>query len=215
MVPAGLLSLTFVPWRGNRRPDTVVTEPGGTLVADSVEKDRGKEPLMSRTLIAAALAVLAVSAACGSAVAPTPDPSPSPSPSPVITPTPTAPPTPVITPAPSPVATPGQSPSGVVVTFRVAEEQFRLLVTDADQIEHVRGLLAGGDDGRIPNGVIVRGETGVNEGWSWHIDPDSLEFADMTVEVCDGLPSHVEDGTLTSDRYCPWSARVIDVQPAD
>lgn len=208
MVRAGLLSLTFVPWRGNRRPDTVVTEPGGTLVADSVDKVRGKEPLMSRTLIAVGLlAVLAVSAACGSAVAPTPDPSPAV--------TPTASPTPMITPAPSPVATPGQSPSGVVVTFRVAEEQFRLLVTDADQIEHVRGLLAGGEEGRIPNGVIVRGETGVNEGWSWHIDPDSLEFADMTVEVCDGLPSHVEDGTLTSDRYCPWSARVIDVQPAD
>ncbi len=103
----------------------------------------------------------------------------------------------------------------MVVTFRVVEEQFRLLVTDADQIEHVRELLAGGEEGRIPNGVIVRGETGVNEGWSWHIDPDSLEFADMTIEVCDGLPSHVEDGTLTSDRYCPWSARVIDVQPAD
>jgi hypothetical protein len=140
-----------------------------------------------------------VTAACGSAVAPTPDPNPGGG----------------ADPTPSPVPTPGKSPSGVVVTFRVVEEQFRLLVTDADQIEHVRELLAGGEEGRIPNGVIVRGETGVNEGWSWHIDPDSLEFADMTIEVCDGLPSHVEDGTLTSDRYCPWSARVIDVQPAD
>ena len=34
----------------------------------------------------------------------------------------------------------------------------------------------------------------------------------MTIEVCDGLPSHVEDGTLGGDRFCPWSAEVIAVE---
>jgi hypothetical protein len=32
------------------------------------------------------------------------------------------------------------------------------------------------------------------------------------MEVCDGLPSMIEDGTITSDRYCPWNAEVIDVR---
>ena len=34
---------------------------------------------------------------------------------------------------------------------------------------------------------------------------------DVTIEVCDGLPSHVEAGVVTSDQYCPWSAKVIAV----
>jgi hypothetical protein len=29
------------------------------------------------------------------------------------------------------------------------------------------------------------------------------------------LAGSVEDGTLAGDRYCPWSAEVIDIQPAD
>ena len=33
----------------------------------------------------------------------------------------------------------------------------------------------------------------------------------MTTEVCDGLPSYVEDGSLTGDYFCPWSAEIVDV----
>lgn len=33
----------------------------------------------------------------------------------------------------------------------------------------------------------------------------------MTIEVCDGLPSHVEEGVVTSDRYCPWSAEIVSI----
>ena len=155
---------------------------------------------MSRIhLSVAVLAATLLAGACAGAPA-----APSPTPTPVVTPTP------VLTPAP----TPGGRPSAVIVTFDVEGEQFRILVTDADQIRHVQQLLEGGEEGRIPNGLIVRGETGVNEGWSWSIDPASLEFADMTIEVCDGLPSHVEDGTLAGERFCPWSAEVISVEPA-
>ena len=35
----------------------------------------------------------------------------------------------------------------------------------------------------------------------------------MTAEVCDGLPAYVEDHTITSDRFCPWGARVVSVEP--
>jgi hypothetical protein len=103
----------------------------------------------------------------------------------------------------------------VVVTFQVIAEQYRILLTDPADIAIAQRLLAGDDTApRIPNGLIVRDDTSVNEGWSWSIDPDSLEFADMTTEVCDGLPSYVEDGSLTGDYYCPWSAEVIAIAPA-
>jgi len=51
--------------------------------------------------------------------------------------------------------------------------------------------------------------------WSWHINPESLEFVDLTTEVCDGLPEYLADGTFTSDVYCPWSATVVDLREKD
>lgn len=59
---------------------------------------------------------------------------------------------------------------------------------------------------------MVSDDPDVNIGYSWHIDPGSVEFADVTIEVCDGLPSDVEKGIITSDRYYPWSAEVIGIE---
>lgn len=102
--------------------------------------------------------------------------------------------------------------NGVVVTFLVAgQEQYKIQLTDPADIATAQKLLAGEEGPKIPNGLIVKDDPGVNEGYSWHIDPASLEFADFTTEVCDGLPSDVEQGILTSDYYCPWSAEVIAI----
>ncbi|HWR85374.1 MAG TPA: hypothetical protein VN200_05215 [Rhodoglobus sp.] len=100
-----------------------------------------------------------------------------------------------------------------VVTFEVAGEQtYRIELTSREHIDHVRALMDGStEEGRIPVGRIVRDDPGVNEPWSWHIDPATLEFADFTTEVCDGLPEYVEDRTLTSDTYCPWIAEPIEL----
>ena len=110
----------------------------------------------------------------------------------------------------SAIATPQKE--GVVVTIRVADvEEYRIRLTDPADIEIARKLLAGEEAPRIPNGVVVRGDPDVNVGYTWHIDPESVEFVDITMEVCDGLPSDVENGIITSDRYCPWSAEVIAI----
>ncbi len=102
----------------------------------------------------------------------------------------------------------------VVATFEVLDERYKVLLTDPADILHARRLLAGEDIPSIPNGRVIR-ETGVNEGYSWSIDPNDIDFADVTVEVCDGLPSDVETGVVTGDRYCPWSAVILAVDPAD
>jgi hypothetical protein len=111
----------------------------------------------------------------------------------------------------------------VIVTFEVAgDERFRALLTEPADIDVARRLLAGEDVPcgsseeefcSIPNGRVVR-ETRVNEGYSWSLDPNDFEFAAVTIEVCDGLPSDVESGAISGDRYCPWSAVVIAVDPA-
>ena len=116
----------------------------------------------------------------------------------------------------APSGQPAPTPTNVVITLRVADaEEYRIRLTDADDIAIARKLLAGEVAPSIPNGLVVRGESDVNVGYSWHIDPASVEFADTATEVCDGRPSDVEQRAITSDRYCPWSAKVVAITPAE
>lgn len=167
--------------------------------------------LHSRTMLLA----VAVLAACS---APSSSGSPSATPSAPQTATPATPSAAPSETAPSAQTTPSQPVTGgpVVATFRVVDEEYRILVTDPDDIAIVLQLLAGDPLAPgIPNGEVVRGDDGgVNTGYSWHIDPESLEFADVTIEVCNGRPSDVEAGTISSDRFCPWDAEVASVDPA-
>lgn len=103
--------------------------------------------------------------------------------------------------------------SPTVATFLVAgDHSYKIELATPELIQHAKDLMAGSEEGRIPIGLIVRDDQGVNAPWSWHIDPQSLEFADVTTEVCDGLPEYVEDGTLTSPYYCPWAAEVVAIE---
>ena len=102
-----------------------------------------------------------------------------------------------------------------VATFQVVDQTFKIELITPELAQHAIDLMNGEEIAAIPVGTIVRDDPSVNEPWSWHIDPQTLEFADFTTEVCDGLPEYVEDGTLTSDIYCPWVADVIAVEPLE
>jgi hypothetical protein len=102
------------------------------------------------------------------------------------------------------------SPSAnAVVTFSVVNETFRVSLTTPDQIAAAKAAQNGGR-AKIPNGRIVSG-TGVNTGWSWHLE--EVSFAEATIELCDGRPSDVEkQGTaFGGGRYCPWSAVITRI----
>src|SRR5712671_152248 len=76
-------------------------------------------------------------------------------------------------------AQPSPEPTGVVVTVRVAgAEEYHIRLTDPDDIAAAQKLLVGQAAPRIPNGRVVRGDPDVNVGYSWHIDPTSVEFTD-------------------------------------
>ncbi len=104
------------------------------------------------------------------------------------------------------------TPNGVVVTLDVEGERYRIRLTEPADIEVARKLLAGEEAPGIPNGLVVRGDPDVNVGYSWHIDPNDIEWVDVTIEVCDGRPSDVEANEITDDRYCPWGAKVVAVE---
>jgi hypothetical protein len=107
---------------------------------------------------------------------------------------------------------------GILATFDVNGEQFQVWVTNPETVQQILDLAAGASSAKFPNGRILRGPGPVdfNSPWSWHLDPGDIEMSEMTTEVCDGTPSYVEEHldefVDTVGRYCPWSARLVDVQ---
>ena len=106
--------------------------------------------------------------------------------------------------------TPTRPSADAIVTFSVADERFRVLLTTAAQIAAARAAQSGGR-ARIPIGRIVTG-TQVNAGWSWHLA--DVEFAEVTIELCDGRPSDVERAgpAYGGGRYCPWTATIVTIE---
>ena len=103
--------------------------------------------------------------------------------------------------APSPTLT---------ATLQVSGETYRIALS-TPELAAAAEAAKRGTGPRIPNGRIVMG-TGVNTGWTWHVE--DVQFADATIELCDGRPSDVErQGTaFGGGRFCPWGARVTAIE---
>jgi hypothetical protein len=120
--------------------------------------------------------------------------------------------------SPSPPSTPsqpGETPipsEGLWVSFdHSSGEEFKAVITQKESVRYVLKYLEGEEQRKIPSGVVVKnGE--FNSPWSWHLVPDSVVFADFTIELCDGTPSYLESvldvWILDVRRYCPWGARI-------
>jgi hypothetical protein len=108
--------------------------------------------------------------------------------------------------------------TGALATFDVSGERFRVWVTNSQTIEQLQALEAGTGTAHIPNGRILRGpgKAGFNKPWHWHLDPQDIEMADFTMELCDGAPTYVEQNVGefvdTVKRYCPWNAQLVSLQ---
>ena len=101
------------------------------------------------------------------------------------------------------------SPARIAV-IQVSGETYRIALDTPEQVAAAQAAKAGTGP-RIPNGRIVPG-TGVNAGWMWHVE--DVQFADATIELCDGRPSDVERlGTaFGGGRFCPWGAKVTAIE---
>ena len=103
------------------------------------------------------------------------------------------------------------SPSGpsgaTIAVLDVSGETFRIRL-DTPELQRAARAAYNGTGPRIPNGTIAAG-TDVNTGWSWHLR--DVQFADATIELCDGRPSMVEEQgpAFGGGRFCPWGATVV------
>jgi hypothetical protein len=92
-------------------------------------------------------------------------------------------------------------------------EVFRILLQDSDLITQARALVGAGNR-RIVAGSLAQGNGGFNTPWSWHLDPDTVRFPEVAIELCDGCPSDVEanGGSWAVGSFCPWSSELIAEQ---
>jgi hypothetical protein len=107
---------------------------------------------------------------------------------------------------------------GVLATFDVTGQQFKVWITNPETIGQVLALRDGTSMANIPNGTLREGpgEGAHNAPWNWHLDPEEIAMAEITIEICDGEPSyveeHLEEFIATVGSYCPWSAQLVAVE---
>jgi hypothetical protein len=105
---------------------------------------------------------------------------------------------------------------GILVTFFVEGEEYKIFVENEETIADILAVGRGESQAKIPSGKIIGEPVFYNEPWSWHIDPMDVHMAEFTIEVCSGLPSHVEDNldywVNTVGRFCPWSAEIVEIR---
>jgi len=105
---------------------------------------------------------------------------------------------------------------GILVAFDVKGETYKVFITNEDTIEEVFAVQRGESQATIPSGRLVEGAVFYNKPWSWHIDSEDIHMAQFTIELCDGLPSHVEADldywVNTVKRFCPWHAQIVKTE---
>lgn len=116
---------------------------------------------------------------------------------------------------PTAVGAAAAEPQGYVATIQTAQGRFRAVIRDPAMVEKARQELAGQGDAGVPIGPLAWGNGGVNKGHVWHVT--ELEFADVTIELCDGTVRMVDRDPVywvnTVGTFCPWSGDVVALRP--
>ncbi|MEU8936154.1 calmodulin-binding protein [Streptomyces sp. NPDC048409] len=104
----------------------------------------------------------------------------------------------------------------------ITREEFVVKLTKPGDIEHARELVNGQTTDR-PHLVarIVKRTTPYNPRWSYHTNPDTTQFFDQAIEVCDATIPYVEDNVdeaggpfLPGLVWCDWTSRLVREVPA-
>ena len=112
------------------------------------------------------------------------------------------------------------APDAGTAYFKVAgateADAFVIALTDPATIATARALASGQEPSKHVTGLVVAEAAPYNALWSFHLDPASISFAEMSIEVCDAATSYVEGhlaevggAFLPGRRWCPWSSRVV------
>jgi hypothetical protein len=98
-----------------------------------------------------------------------------------------------------------------------SQQEFVFELTDPSKIEEARNILSGKTTDRVHvMGRIKKIRKDYNPNFSYHLDPSTITFFTMAIEVCDATMSYVEDhldeacgAFLPGCFWCPWTSRLV------
>ncbi|MER7728010.1 calmodulin-binding protein [Streptomyces sp. NPDC096323] len=104
----------------------------------------------------------------------------------------------------------------------ITRSTFIVKLVEEDQINHARDLVSGATTSE-PHvvGRILKRQADYNPRWSYHLDPQTVRFFDVAIEVCDATIPYVEDhldeaggAFLPGAYFCPWTSTLVKEVPA-
>jgi hypothetical protein len=99
----------------------------------------------------------------------------------------------------------------------VTRQTYVVKLVEPNQIKHARELVSGETTDR-PHiiGRITKRPAPYNPRWSYHLQPETVQFFDVAIEVCDATIPYVEDHLdeaggpfLPGLVWCDWSSRLV------
>jgi hypothetical protein len=115
-----------------------------------------------------------------------------------------------------------QTASGpAVYYFEVSDgppkETFVIALTNPALVAEARAIVDGREKAKVHvMGKVVKEPAPYNPPWHFHLDPESISFFEVAVEVCDATTSYVEEHLsevgghfLPNSIWCPWGSRVV------
>ncbi|MEG4577473.1 hypothetical protein QUA56_33130 [Microcoleus sp. N3A4] len=109
------------------------------------------------------------------------------------------------------------APARFVLETPPYPDQFVIELTDESKIQQARSILNGTEqDETHVLGRIIKRPAAYNSKWSYQLDPATISFFSMAIEVCDASIGYVEDhldeaggAFLPGAYWCPWSSRLV------
>ena len=113
--------------------------------------------------------------------------------------------------------------SSTAAYFRIETDQqsFNIKLNNPEKIAQARAILA--DPNRLDRHILGRvreaavNGTSYNQSWSFELDPDSVEFFELSTEICDYPLTHIENEmrasgqvNLPSQIWCPWASKLVE-----
>lgn len=94
---------------------------------------------------------------------------------------------------------------------------FIIKLNDKKKIEEARRILTGNNERKVHvRGKVVKEPAPYNSPWSYHLDPETIDFFEFAVEVCDGYFAYVEEyldlaggSFLPGLIFCPWGSQIL------
>jgi hypothetical protein len=95
-------------------------------------------------------------------------------------------------------------------------KEFVFRLTNKDRIAEARRILSGEETmSTHVMGRIRKQRADYNPGWDFYLDPDTISFFTMAIEVCDSSIEYTNDHLdeacgpfLPGCFWCPWSSRL-------